>query len=166
MLGLWPGQKFESYLQSVEAKTAELKTSMTELWNNLLPGDFIGNITEAGTAVVQFTDKYNILRTALKSALFFGMANGLVSTVNGLKGMVTSLTNVSAAMNLASKGATLTTTEFTTLKAITKGLSPRKIYHRQKYNRDMRHLVSHRQINRLQQQHSLCRVHLRHCGLP
>lgn len=120
-------QKYEGYLQSVEAKTAELKTSMTELWNNLLPGDFIGNITEAGTAVVQFTDKYNILRTALKSALFFGMANGLVSTVNGLKGMVTSLTNVSAAMNLASKGATLTTTEFTTLKAITKGLSDNQL---------------------------------------
>lgn len=90
-------QKYYSYLNSIEAKSAEFSTATKELWNNLLPDDFVGSMTSAGTAVVQFTDKYQILQTALKSAVFYGLAKGAVATKNSLVGMVTDIKNVSTA---------------------------------------------------------------------
>lgn len=116
-------QKYENYLQSIEAKSAVLETSVKQLWNNLLPSDFIGDMTDAGTAIVQFTDKYQVLQTMLKSAVFYSLTKGLILAKDGFTGMVTSIKNVSAAMNLASKGTALTSAEFTTLKGITKSLS-------------------------------------------
>lgn len=90
-------QKYDNYLQSIEAKSATFSTATKELWNNLLPTDFVGNMTDAGTAVVQFTDKYQILQTALKSAVFYALAKGAIATKNSLAGMITDLKNVSTA---------------------------------------------------------------------
>ncbi len=87
-------QKYESYLQSIEAKSAAFSTATKELWNNLVPADFVGNMTEAGTAVIQFTDKYQILQTALKSAVFYGLAKGVIAAKNSFAGMVTDVKNV------------------------------------------------------------------------
>lgn len=39
-------EKYDNYLQSIEAKSATLSTSLKELWNDLLPADLIGNITD------------------------------------------------------------------------------------------------------------------------
>lgn len=116
-------QKYESYLQSIEAKSAAFSTATKELWNNLVPADFVGNMTEAGTAVVQFTDKYQILQTALKSAVFYGLAKGVIAAKNSFAGMVTDVKNVSYAMDLASKGSSLTSQEFNALGISLKGLS-------------------------------------------
>lgn len=90
-------QKYDSYLNSIEAKSAKFSTATKELWNNLLPTDFVGNMTSAGTAVVQFTDKYQILQTALKSAVFYGLAKGAIAAKNSFSGMVTDIKNVSTA---------------------------------------------------------------------
>ena len=90
-------QKYDNYLNSIEAKSAVLQTSLKELWNNLLPNDFVGNMTDAGTAVVQFTDKYQILQTAIKSATFYALAKGAIAAKNSLTGMVTDIKNVSTA---------------------------------------------------------------------
>lgn len=92
-------QKYDNYLQSIEAKSETFSTATKELWNNLLPTEFIGNMTDAGTAVVQFTDKYQILQTAIKSAVFYGLAKGAIATKNSLAGMVTDLRNVSTAFS-------------------------------------------------------------------
>lgn len=116
-------QKYDSYLNSIEAKSAEFSTATKELWNNLLPDDFVGNMTDAGTAVVQFTDKYQILQTALKSAVFYGLAKGVIAAKNSFAGMVTDVKNVSYAMDLASKGSSLTSQEFNALGISLKGLS-------------------------------------------
>ena len=116
-------EKYDNYLQSIEAKSAVLETSVKQLWNSLLPSDFIGDMTDAGTAIIQFTDKYQVLQTILKSAVFYGLAKGLILAKDGFTGMITSIRNVSAAMNLASKGTALTSAEFTMLKNISKSLS-------------------------------------------
>lgn len=70
--------KYNSYLESIEAKTAELSTATKELWSNILPADFFGNMTDATTATVKFLDQYKILQTLMKSALFYGAAKGIV----------------------------------------------------------------------------------------
>lgn len=116
-------QKYESYLQGVEAKTAELNTSMKELWTNLLPNELMGNLLEAGTAVVQFTDKYRILQTALKSAVIWGLANGIAEIKNGLPGVIGSLNNITNAMDLASKVVAVNGGYYNDLVASLKGMS-------------------------------------------
>ena len=120
-------QKYDNYLQSIESKSAVLNTSMKELWNNLLPTEFIGNMTDAGTAVVQFTDKYQILQTALKSATFYALAKGAIAAKNSFAGMVTDVKNLSAAFSLALKGSALTNAEFASLKTIASGLSDKQL---------------------------------------
>jgi len=116
-------QKYDSYLQSIEAKSAAFSTATKELWNNLVPDGLVGNITDAGTAVVQFTDKYRILQTALKSALFYGFAKGVVAAKNSFAGMVTDIKNVSYAMNLATQSGAMTSKRMAELRNMTKVLT-------------------------------------------
>lgn len=116
-------QKYENYLQSIEAKSATFSTATKELWNNLLPTNFVGNVTDAGTAVVQFTDKYQILQTALKSAAFYALAKGLITTKNSLVGMAKDIKNVSYAMDLATKSGAMTSQRMADLQNITKVLT-------------------------------------------
>ena len=91
-------QKYSAYLDSIEAKTAELSTATKNLWANLLPADFLGNMTEATTATVQFIDKYKILQTLMKSALFYGAAKGIVFLGDSAKTAWNSIKQLSTAM--------------------------------------------------------------------
>lgn len=120
-------EKYNAYLDSVEAKSAALNTAVKNMWNNLIPNNLAGDLTEAATGVVQFTDKYQVLQTALKSAAFYALAKGVITAKSGFVGMVTDIKNVSTAMNMASKISTLSAQEFAALKNITNGLSDKQL---------------------------------------
>ncbi len=120
-------EKYNAYLDSVEAKSAALNTAVKDMWNNLIPNNLAGDLTEAATSVVQFTDKYQVLQTTLKSAAFYALAKGVITAKNGFVGMVTDIKNVSTAMNMASKISTLSAQEFAALKNITSGLSDKQL---------------------------------------
>ena len=90
-------QKYEAYLDSLEAKSAEFSTTTKEMWNHLVPKSFIGDITEAGTSLIRFVDNYQILQSALKSVTFYALAKGAITAKNSLVGMVTDIKNVSTA---------------------------------------------------------------------
>lgn len=89
--------KYNAYLNSLEAKSAEFSTVAKEMWNHLIPEGFVGDLTEAGTATLKFVDDYKVLQTALKSAVFYGLAKGAIATKNSFAGMVTNVKNVSTA---------------------------------------------------------------------
>lgn len=89
--------KYNAYLGSLEAKSAEFSTVAKEMWNHLIPDGFIGDITEAGTATIKFVDSYNVLQTTLKSAVFYGLAKGIILAKDGFASMVTNVKNVSTA---------------------------------------------------------------------
>lgn len=116
-------EKYSAYMESLEAKSAVLSTSMKELWNDLVPNGLAGDLTDATTSVVQFTDKYQILQTALKSAVFYALAKGIITAKNGFAGMVTDIKNVSTAMNMVGRYSKLSEQELISLSAITKNLS-------------------------------------------
>ena len=120
-------EKYNAYLDSVEAKSAALNTAVKDMWNNIIPNNLAGDLTEAATSVVQFTDKYQVLQTTLKSAAFYALAKGVITAKNGFVGMVTDIKNVSTAMNMASKISTLSAQEFAALKNITSGLSDKQL---------------------------------------
>lgn len=89
--------KYNAYLGSLEAKSAEFSTVAKEMWNHLIPDGFIGDITEAGTATIKFVDSYSVLQTTLKSAVFYGLAKGIILAKDGFASMVTNVKNVSTA---------------------------------------------------------------------
>lgn len=93
------------------------------MWNDLIPNNLAGDLTDTTTSVVQFTDKYQILQTALKSAAFYALAKGIITVKNGFAGMVTDIKNVSTAMDMVGRYSSLTKQEFDTLKVIIKNLS-------------------------------------------
>ena len=116
-------EKYNAYLDSIEAKSAALSTAVKDMWNDLIPNNLAGDLTDATTSVVQFTDKYQILQTALKSAAFYALAKGTITVKNGFAGMVTDIKNVSTAMDMVGRYSSLTEQELTTLSAITKDLT-------------------------------------------
>ena len=120
-------KKYSVYMESIEAKSAALSTSLKELWNNLIPNGFVGDITDATTGLVKFTDEYQILQTAIKSATFYALAKGIVSAKNGFAGMITDVKNVSTAMDMVGRYSNLSGQEFETLQAITKNLSDNQL---------------------------------------
>ncbi len=119
--------KYTAYLESIEGKTAKFDTSVKEMWNNFVPDNLVSDLTDAGTAVVQFTDKYNILGTAVKSVTFYALAKGIVSAKNGLAGMVTDIKNVSYAMDLATKSGAMTQNKMLSLSTAFKNLNDNQL---------------------------------------
>ena len=120
-------EKYEAYMESLEAKSAALSTSMKELWNDLVPNNLAGDMTDATTSVVQFIDKYEILQTAIKSAAFYALAKGVIATKNSFTGMVTDIKNVSTAMNLATQSGTMTMERMNSLAVAVKGLTDKQL---------------------------------------
>lgn len=119
--------KYNAYLNSIEGKTSALSTAMKDLWNNLIPNGFVGDITDATTKIVQFTDEYQILQTAIKSATFYALAKGIVSAKNGFAGMITDIKNVSYAMNMASSSSAMTKEQFASFSVVLSGLSDKQL---------------------------------------
>lgn len=120
-------EKYNAYLDSIEAKSAALSTSMKDLWNSLIPYNFVGDLTDTATEIVQFTDKYQLLQTALKSAAFYALAKGVIAVKNSFMGMVTDIKNVSYAMNLATQSGTAIQGNLGELAAVTKNLSDKQL---------------------------------------
>ena len=116
-------EKYNAYLDSIEAKSAALSTAVKDMWNDLIPNNLAGDLTDATTSVVQFTDKYQILQTALKSAAFYALAKGIITVKNGFAGMVADIKNVSTAMDMVGRYSKLSEQELISLSAITKNLS-------------------------------------------
>lgn len=120
-------KKYDAYLQSIESKSAALSTAMKDLWNNLIPNGFVGDITDATTGIVQFVDEYQILQTAIKSATFYALAKGIVSAKNGFVGMIADIKNVSYAMNMASSSSAMTKEQFASFSIVLSGLSDKQL---------------------------------------
>ena len=120
-------QKYNAYLQSIESKSAALSTAMKELWNNVIPNNLAGDITEATTEIVQFTDEYKILQTVIKSAAFYALAKGVILTKDSLTGMISSIKNVSYSMSLANQNTVMTAQRMSELQKMSRLLTDKQL---------------------------------------
>ena len=91
--------KYNSYLESIESKSAALSTATKELWNNLVPDNTVANLTDATTSLIQFVDEYEVLQNIAKTGLVYGLAKGFISAKSGFAGMVKDVKNVSTAFS-------------------------------------------------------------------
>ncbi len=92
-------EKYESYLSSIEAKSASFTTALKQLYSNTIPSEFISKLKETGTEVIKFIDEYEILQNLLKSTVIYGVARGFISLSGSLRESYTSIANLSNAFN-------------------------------------------------------------------
>ena len=119
-------QKFDLYLQGLEAKTNSLKASLESLSSSVISRDLYAGFLDGSKVVVDFTEKTGLLKGALAG---LGSA-GAVYAIQQLVSMATSATkefsNLSNALKMvkaAESAGTFDTSNMANLINLTKGLS-------------------------------------------
>lgn len=119
-------QKFDLYLEGLEAKTNSLKASLESLSSSVISRDLYAGFLDGSKAVVDFTEKTGLLKGALAG---LGTA-GAVYAIQQIVSMATSATkefsNLSNALKMvkaAESAGTFDTSNMSNLINLTKGLS-------------------------------------------
>ena len=116
-------KKFEdNYLNSLEAKTNQLKSSLEGLSTSLISDDMYAGFLDGSKAIVDFVDKTNLLKGALAGLGTFSGAFVFKNLTSMIQGTVREFSNLGNAMNLVKSG-TIDTKGFKELLNLTQGLS-------------------------------------------
>lgn len=116
-------KKFEdNYLNSLEAKTNQLKSSLEGLSTSLISDNLYAGFLDGSKAIVDFVDKTNLLKGALAGLGTFGGAFVFKNLTSMIQGTVREFSNLGNAMNLVKSG-TIDTKGFKELLNLTQGLS-------------------------------------------
>lgn len=116
-------KKFQdNYLNSLEAKTNQLKSSLEGLFTSLISDDMYAGFLDGSKAIVDFVDKTNLLKGALAGLGTFGGAFVFKNLTSMIQGTVREFSNLGNAMNLVKSG-TIDTKGFKELLNLTQGLS-------------------------------------------
>lgn len=97
-------QKFDAYLNSIEARKKSLQASFEGLSVNLISRDTISGILEATQALVEFLDKTNLLKGALAGLAAGGMMKGFVALTTSITQAAMKMQNFQQAMSLLKTG--------------------------------------------------------------
>lgn len=122
-------EKFNAYLESVQAHYNSLVASAEALAKQTVPASLMNGIMDAASAVLDFLTATNLLTIALSSLTAALSVRGLAVFGSKIKSIYQSVTNLSAAFNILSKSAKvdLSADEFNTLLAATKGLNAQQL---------------------------------------
>lgn len=116
-------KKFEdNYLNSLEAKTNQLKSSLEGLSTSLISNDMYAGFLDGSKAIVDFVDKTNLLKGALAGLGTFGGAFVFKNLTSMIQGTVREFSNLGNAINFVKSG-TIDTKGFKELLNLTQGLS-------------------------------------------
>lgn len=66
--------EYQTYLNSAQAATERFGVAMTETYNNIVGGDTVRSLANAGTAVLNFTNSIGMLKTAIAGLAGVGIA--------------------------------------------------------------------------------------------
>ena len=66
--------EYQIYLNSAQAATERFGVAMTETYNNIVGGDTVRSLANAGTAVLNFTNSIGMLKTAIAGLAGVGIA--------------------------------------------------------------------------------------------
>ena len=95
--------EYEIYLQSSEAATERFGVAMTETYNNILNGETVKGLTNAGTAVLDFANKWGIVEGTLKGLLGLGILKGITTLTIAFKNSALQVSNYGSALNAVNK---------------------------------------------------------------
>lgn len=115
-------QKFEAYLDSLEAKTKSLQASFESLAVNSFSTEIFGGIIDATTSLVEFMDETNALKGSLIGLATAGAVKGFTVLTTGITNATVKLNNFNAALNIVKSG-NIGASEIQRLALMTNGLS-------------------------------------------
>lgn len=91
--------EYEIYLNSVEAASERFGVAMTETYSNLISGETVKGLTNAGTAVLDFANSWNILEGTLKGFLTLGVLKGITTLTVAIKNSSLQISNYGKALD-------------------------------------------------------------------
>lgn len=119
-------QKFDLYLQGLEAKTNSLKASLESLSSSVISRDLYAGFLDGSKAVVDFTEKTGLLKGALAGLGTAGATYALSQLVTMATSATKEFSNLSNALKMvkaAESAGTFDTSNMANLINLTKGLS-------------------------------------------
>lgn len=115
-------EKFNSYLDSIEAKTKSLQAAFEGLTLDIVSPESIANVIDMTAKVTEFLDKTNLAKSALTGLAVGGAVSGISSLAHIIGQAANSMSDFGNALKLASQG-NLGANEFQRLLNITNRLS-------------------------------------------
>lgn len=91
--------EYEIYLNSAEAATERFGVAMTETYNNILNGETVKGLTNVGTAVLDFANKWGIVEGSIKGFLGLGILKGITTLTVAFKNSALQVSNYGSALN-------------------------------------------------------------------
>lgn len=119
-------QKFDLYLEGLEAKTNSLKASLESLSSSVISRDLYAGFLDGSKAVVDFTEKTGLLKGALAGLGTAGATYALSQLVSMVTSATKEFSNLSNALKMvkaAESVGTFDTSNMASLINLTKGLS-------------------------------------------
>jgi ABC-type transporter Mla subunit MlaD len=91
-------EEYEIYLNSAEAASERFGVAMTEAYNSIINGETVKGLTNAGTAVLDFANSWNILEGTLKGFLALGVLKGVTTLTVAFKNSAVQVSNYGNAL--------------------------------------------------------------------
>lgn len=122
-------KEFERYQNSAEAATQNFKNNMIETYNQVIGGDAVKAIANAGSATMEFANSLGLVDSTLKGLLAIGALKAITTFSVALKSSAIQAANFSTALDLTktlgslNKGTAAYKKAFNTLKIVSNGLT-------------------------------------------
>ncbi len=97
-------QKFAAYLDSVEAKTKQLQASIESLAFNAISTELVGGLVDGATAIVDFLDKTNLLKSSIAGLGVAGAVKGFTLFATGIANAAIRMNQFNAALKILKTG--------------------------------------------------------------
>ena len=123
-------QKFDLYLEGLEAKTNSLKASLESLSSSVISRDLYAGFLDGSKAVVDFTEKTGLLKGALAGLGTAGATYALSQLVSMATSATKEFSNLSNALKLvkaAESAGTFDTSNMASLINLTKRSEERRV---------------------------------------
>lgn len=91
--------EYEIYLNSAQAATERFGVAMTETYSNIISGDTVKGLANAGAAVLDFANSWNILEGTLRGFLALGVLKGITTLTVAFKNSAVQISNYGNALN-------------------------------------------------------------------
>ena len=95
--------EYEIYLNSAQAATERFGVAMTETYSNIINGETVKGLANAGTAVLDFANSWNILEGTLKGFLTLGILKGVTTLTVAFKNSAVQISNFGTALDSVKK---------------------------------------------------------------
>ena len=103
--------EYQIYLDSAEAATERFGVAMTETYNNILNGETVKSLANAGIAVLDFANNFGIVEGTIKGFLALGILKGITTLTMAFKNSAVQVNNYGIALSTVNKLETVRGTQ-------------------------------------------------------